>query len=105
MQDAPMPKKGSRVTVHYTGWLADQQGNPDMDKMFDSSVKRGMPFTFTAGMGQVIKGWDEGIMMMKKGEKRRFVIPSDLAYGPQGIEGVIPGGATLVFDVEMLDVK
>jgi FKBP-type peptidyl-prolyl cis-trans isomerase len=104
MENAPMPKKGSMVSVHYTGWLADEQGNPMMDKQFDSSVKRGKPFMFNVGMGQVIKGWDEGVMMMKKGEKRRLVIPSHLAYGPQGIEGIIPGGATLVFDVELLEV-
>lgn len=103
-ENAPMPKMGSRVSVHYTGWLADADGMPMMEKQFDSSVKRGTPFMFNAGMGEVIKGWDEGIMMMKKGEKRRFVIPADMAYGARGVEGIIPPNATLVFDVELLEI-
>lgn len=97
-----MPHKGNRVTVHYTGWL-DQNGQPG--QKFDSSVDRGMPFTFIIGAGQVIKGWDEGVMGMKIGEKRRLVIPSNLAYGPHGIPGAIPGGATLIFDVELLGIE
>lgn len=96
------PQKGNRVTVHYTGWL-DQNGQPG--KKFDSSVDRGMPFTFIIGAGQVIKGWDEGVMGMKLGEKRRLVIPSTLAYGIRGIPGAIPGGATLIFDVELLGIE
>jgi len=91
-------KAGQQVTVHYTGWLTD-------GKKFDSSVDRGDPFDFTLGGGQVIKGWDEGVAGMKVGGKRRLVIPADLGYGSRGYPGAIPGGATLVFDVELLSTK
>jgi FKBP-type peptidyl-prolyl cis-trans isomerase len=96
------PHKGNRVTVHYTGWL-EKNGQPG--QKFDSSVDRGMPFTFIIGAGQVIKGWDEGVMGMQLGEKRRLVIPANLAYGPYGIPGAIPGNATLIFDVELLGIE
>ncbi len=89
---------GHMVSVHYTGWLTD-------GKKFDSSVDRGQPFQFNLGAGQVIKGWDEGVAGMKIGEKRKLTIPAALGYGDRGAGGLIPGGATLIFDVELLGVQ
>ena len=91
-------KAGMQVTAHYHGTLPD-------GKVFDSSVTRGQPFGFRLGGGQVIKGWDEGIAGMKVGGKRRLTIPPALGYGERGAGGVIPPNATLIFDVDLLDVK
>ncbi|PKP50622.1 MAG: peptidylprolyl isomerase [Bacteroidetes bacterium HGW-Bacteroidetes-11] len=92
------PVAGKKVKVHYTGTLLDGQ-------KFDSSVDRGQPFEFVLGQGQVIQGWDEGIAMMKKGGKARLVIPSSIAYGPDGRMPTIPPSATLIFDVELIDFQ
>ncbi|MGV6831503.1 MAG: FKBP-type peptidyl-prolyl cis-trans isomerase, partial [bacterium] len=86
------------VSVHYKGQLPD-------GTVFDSSYKRNQPIDFPLGMGQVIPGWDEGISLLKVGDKARFVIPSELAYGSRGAGGVIPPNATLIFDVELMNVK
>ncbi|MBX3277053.1 MAG: FKBP-type peptidyl-prolyl cis-trans isomerase [Acidobacteria bacterium] len=91
------PEAGKSIKVHYTGWLEN-------GTKFDSSVDRGQPFTFQIGRGQVIKGWDEGVMSMKVGGKRRLVIPPDLGYGARG-QGTIPPNSTLIFDVELIDVN
>jgi FKBP-type peptidyl-prolyl cis-trans isomerase len=94
----PSPSPGQTAVVHYTGTLTD-------GTKFDSSRDRGQPFSFVLGRGMVIKGWDEGIRTMKVGGRRRLVIPPALGYGPAGQPPKIPGNATLVFDVELLDVK
>ncbi len=103
----PKPTTGQKVTVHYTGYLEKQdiQGEPDTTRKFDSSVDRGQPFQFKINVGQVIKGWDEGVMDMKVGEKRQLIIPSDLAYGAREIPGAIPANSTLIFDVELIGVE
>ncbi len=93
------PKQGQTVVVHYTGWLTNG------DK-FDSSVDRGQPFEFQIGVGQVIKGWDEGVITMKIGGKRKLTIPPEMAYGDRNIgDGLIPPNSTLVFEVELLGLK
>ena len=96
---------GRRVTVHYTGWLYDQGTADHKGTKFDSSRDRGEPFTFRLGKGEVIRGWDEGVAGMKVGGRRILTIPPDYGYGAQGAGGVIPPNATLVFDVELLDVR
>jgi FKBP-type peptidyl-prolyl cis-trans isomerase FkpA len=95
-------KFGSTVNVHYTGWLFDGK---NLGAKFDSSVDRGTPFQFMLGAGRVIKGWEEGVKGMKVGGKRKLIIPSELGYGTRGAGNVIPPNATLVFDVELLEVK
>ena len=92
------PSYGKVVTVHYTGRLSD-------GTKFDSSVDRGQPFSFIIGTGQVIKGWDEGVMTMKVGGKRTLIIPPQLGYGERGFGNVIPPNSDLLFDVELLDVR
>jgi FKBP-type peptidyl-prolyl cis-trans isomerase len=95
-------KPGNTCVMHYTGWLYE---NGEKGKKFDSSVDRGDPFEFPLGQGRVIAGWDEGVQGMKVGGKRTLIIPPDLGYGARGAGGVIPPNATLIFDVELLDVK
>ena len=100
-----LAQSGSIVTVHYTGWLYDPKGVDTKGAKFDSSRDSGRPFQFQLGAGQVIAGWDQGVAGMKVGGQRRLVIPSSLGYGQRGAGGVIPPGAALVFDVELLDVQ
>jgi peptidylprolyl isomerase len=98
----PSPNAGQTCVMHYTGWLwvDGQKGSK-----FDSSVDRGRPFSFSIARGQVIKGWDEGVASMKVGGKRTLLIPPELGYGSRGAAGVIPPGATLLFEVELLEVR
>ena len=96
---------GFNVSVHYTGWLYDEKAANFKGKKFDSSVDRGQPFKFDLGAGQVIQGWDEGFAGMKIGGKRTLIIPAEMGYGARGAGGAIPPNATLIFDVELLDVK
>src|SRR5437879_1417154 len=97
--------RGKQVTVHYTGWLYDPKAADKHGNQFDSSRKHGEPFSFTLGARQVIAGWDQGVAGMKVGGTRTLVIPSELGYGARGAGGAIPPHATLLFDVELLDVK
>lgn len=92
------PKKGATIAAHYKGSLLD-------DSVFDSSYKRGQPLAFQVGIGQVIPGWDEALLDMTQGEKRTLIIPPALGYGSRGAPPVIPGNATLVFEVEMVSIK
>ncbi len=101
----PAAAKGAQVTVHYTGWLYEPKGGEFRGRKFDSSLDRGQPFRFPLGAGRVIQGWDEGIVGMKVGGKRTLIIPPDKAYGARGAGGVIPPNATLVFDVELLELR
>jgi len=96
---------GRQVTVHYTGWLYDQARADHKGKKFDSSHDHGEPFAFRLGAGQVISGWDQGVAGMKVGGKRTLTIPPNLAYGSRGAGGDIPPNATLLFEVELLDVR
>ena len=91
-------KVKDKITVHYTGWLED-------GTKFDSSVDRGLEFIFTLGVGQVIQGWDEGMLGAKVGEKRKLTIPSALAYGETGMGSIIPPNSTLIFEVEIINIQ
>jgi FKBP-type peptidyl-prolyl cis-trans isomerase len=96
---------GQVAVVHYTGWLFDPAAPEQKGTKFDSSRDRGEPFKFAIGAGQVIRGWDEGVQGMQPGGQRRLVVPPDFGYGDRGAGGVIPPGATLVFDVELLAIE
>jgi peptidylprolyl isomerase len=101
------PITGKPVTVHYTGWLLkgyDSNGMPIKGRMFDSSRRRRRTFSFKIGVGRVIKGWDQGVGAMKVGGRRLLIIPAKLGYGQRGAGRVIPPGATLLFDVELISV-
>jgi FKBP-type peptidyl-prolyl cis-trans isomerase len=100
--DGELAVAGQYVSVHYTGWLWE---DGEKGEKFDSSLDRNDPFEFGLGQGMVIKGWDEGVQGMKVGGKRTLLIPPDLGYGAYGAGGVIPGNATLVFEVELLGVE
>jgi FKBP-type peptidyl-prolyl cis-trans isomerase FkpA len=96
---------GFNVTVHYTGWLYDPSQSDGKGRKFDSSLDRHEPFVFFLGGGQVIQGWDQGFAGMKVGGKRTLIIPPEMGYGARGAGGVIPPNATLLFEVELLDIK
>ena len=96
---------GDEISVHYTGWLYDQRAPDKRGQKFDSSRDRGEPFVFLLGAGRVIRGWDDGIVGMQRGGKRELRIPSGLGYGASGAGKVIPPGASLVFEVELLDIR
>ena len=98
-------KDGDHVEMHYIGWLEEPVGSGKTGKKFDSSVDRDQPFETPIGVGYVIKGWDQGVVGMKVGGKRRLIIPHELGYGKYGVEPDIPGSATLIFEVELLKIK
>ncbi len=103
--DGAVAKAGQTVIVHYTGWLYDAATADHKGKKFDSSRDRNEPFAFQLGVGQVIKGWDQGVDGMKVGGQRTLIIPAEMGYGARGAGGVIPPNATLLFDVELLGVR
>ncbi len=100
--DGAVASHGQKVIVHYSGYLSNAGAK---GSKFDSSFDRNEPFTFSLGVGQVIKGWDEGVAGMKVGGKRTLIIPSELGYGSRGAPGAIPGNAELIFDVELIGIK
>lgn len=105
MGDGAKAVAGADIVVHYTGWLYDTEQPDNKGAKFDSSVDRNQPFEFPLGAGRVIKGWDQGFDGMQVGGKRVLVIPPDMGYGSQGAGGVIPPDATLMFEVELLEVR
>ncbi len=96
---------GKTAVVHYTGWLYDEEAADHKGKKFDSSRDHGDTFAFRVGAGEVIKGWDQGVLGMKVGGQKQLIIPADLGYGARGAGGVIPGGATLIFDIELIAIR
>lgn len=103
--EGQLAEPGSVAVVHYTGWLFDADAADNKGRKFDSSVDRGNPFRFPLGAGRVIQGWDQGVAGMRVGGQRRLIVPPHLAYGDRGAGHVIPPGATLVFDVELLALE
>jgi FKBP-type peptidyl-prolyl cis-trans isomerase FkpA len=103
--DGPTAEAGQDVIVHYTGWLYDPSQPDNKGAKFDSSVDRGEPFSFPLGKGRVIRGWDEGFAGMQIGGKRILIIPPDMGYGARGAGGAIPPNATLMFEVDLLDIQ
>lgn len=103
--DGAAVSPGQMAVVQYTGWLYETTAKDNKGKQFDSSRERREPFKFPVGTGSVIKGWDQGVAGMKVGGSRRLIIPPDLAYGDAGAQGVIPPGATLVFDIELVGIE
>ena len=101
----PEATAGKAVVVHYTGWLFDPAAPGQKGAKFDSSRDRQVPFSFVLGAGKVIRGWDDGVAGMKVGGQRTLIIPADMAYGSRGAGGVIPPDATLIFEVELIEVK
>lgn len=101
----PAIAAGQTAVVHYTGWLYSPEAADHKGKKFDSSRDRNDPFSFRVGGGEVIGGWDQGVVGMQSGGQRRLVIPPDLGYGARGAGGVIPPNATLLFDIELLSIK
>ncbi|KGM51773.1 peptidylprolyl isomerase [Lysobacter concretionis Ko07 = DSM 16239] len=101
----PVAAPGDEVSVHYTGWLYDEGAPQQRGKQFDSSRERGEPIVFLLGAGRVIRGWDEGVAGMRVGGQRVLLIPAAYGYGRKGAGGVIPPGASLVFEVELMDVR
>ena len=98
-------EKGLTITVHYSGWIYDENEDDKKGNKFDSSKDRNEPFTFVLGVGQVIKGWDDGFAGMKIGGTRTIIIPSEMGYGSRGAGSVIPPNADLIFDVELLGIQ
>lgn len=103
--EGPSAAAGDEVSVHYTGWLYDQSAPDRRGAQFDSSHDRGQPFVFQLGAGRVIRGWDEGVAGMQRGGTRELHIPAWLGYGERGAGRAIPPGASLVFEVELLDIR
>ena len=101
----PSIAPGKIAVVQYTGWLYEATAKDNKGKQFDSSLTQGQPFRFPLGAGSVIKGWDQGVIGMKIGGSRRLIIPADMAYGDSGAGGVIPPGATLVFDIDLVAIE